>query len=147
VQTPSGPTYTRNGQLTVSPEGLLVARGGRPVIGVSGNLIEVPLGTKPLVNERGGVTIDGLEVDRLALVELQGNVIHKGESLYAPGPGGTAVPSDVGVDIGQMEMANATALDSTVHMIGAQRQFETAMQAIQTYRRLDDRVIEVGKAR
>jgi flagellar basal-body rod protein FlgF len=53
----------------------------------------------------------------------------------------------VGVEVGQVEMANATALDATVSMIGAQRQFETAMQAIQTYRRLDDRVIDVGKAR
>ena len=149
VQGAAGPTYTRNGQLTVSPEGLLVARGGRPVIGASGNLIEVPLGAKVLVNERAGVTIDDVEVDRLALVELQGNVVHKGESLYMPGPGGAAVPAQasVGVDIGQMEMANSTALESTIHMIGAQRQFETAMQAIQTYRRLDDRVIDVGKAR
>jgi flagellar basal-body rod protein FlgF len=147
VQGAAGPTYTRNGQLSVSPENLLVARGGRPVIGASGNLIEVPVGAKVLINERGGVTIDDVEVDRLALVEFQGNVVHKGESLYMPGPGGTTVPSEVGVDIGQMEMANATALDSTVHMIGAQRQFETAMQAIQTYRRLDDQVINVGKAR
>jgi flagellar basal-body rod protein FlgF len=147
VQGAAGPTYTRNGQLTVSPEGLLVARGGRPVIGASGNLIEVPVGANVRVNERAAVTIDDVEVDRLALVEFQGNVVHKGESLYMPGPGGTVVPSQVGVDIGQMEMANATALDSTVHMIGAQRQFETAMQAIQTYRRLDDRVIDVGKAR
>jgi flagellar basal-body rod protein FlgF len=147
VQGGAGPTYTRNGQLTVSPEGLLVARGGRPVIGASGNLIEVPVGAKVLVNERGAVTIDDVEVDRLALVEFQGNVVHKGESLYMPGPGGAVVPSQVGVDVGQMELANATALDSTVHMIGAQRQFETAMQAIQTYRRLDDQVINVGKAR
>ena len=44
-------------------------------------------------------------------------------------------------------MGNSTPLEATVQMIGAQRQFETAMQAIQTYRRLDDRAIEVGKSR
>ena len=72
---------------------------------------------------------------------------HRGPSLYGPGAGGAAVPApDLGVNVGQLEMGNATALDATVQMIGAQRQFETAMQAIQTYRRLDDRVIEVGKA-
>ena len=54
---------------------------------------------------------------------------------------------DLGVSVGQIEMGNSTPLDATVQMIGAQRQFETAMQAIQTYRRLDDRVIEVGKSR
>ena len=147
VQAPGGLAYTRNGRLTVDPNGVLLA-GGHPVMGISGNLIEVPTGTTPLVNERGGVVVGGTEIDRLALFDLQTNVAHRGQSLYVPGPGGTAVPNpDAGVEVGQVEMANASALDATVHMIGAQRQFETAMQAIQTYRRLDDRVIDVGKAR
>jgi flagellar basal-body rod protein FlgF len=148
VNTPSGPAYTRNGKLTVSPEGLLVT-GGNPVIGTSGNPIEVPVGFSPLVNEHGGVVINEVEVDRLALYQLPANTVHLGQSLYGPGPGATATPADVdlGVGVGQVEQGNATALDATVQMIGAQRQFETAMQAIQTYRRLDDRVIEVGKAR
>jgi flagellar basal-body rod protein FlgF len=146
VQTPGGLAYTRNGKLSVSPDGMLLA-GGHPVMGMSGNLIEVPVGAIPLVTERGAVTVGDTEIDRLALAELQGAVVHRGESLYGFGPGGQAVPSEGGVEVGQVEMANATALDATVHMIGAQRQFETAMQAIQTYRRLDDRVIDVGKAR
>jgi len=95
-----------------------------------------------------GTSLTGpMEIDRLALADLQGNVVHRGKSLYGSGPGGTVVPSSNGVDVGQLEMANATALDATVQMIGAQRQFETAMQAIQTYRRLDDQVLNVGKAR
>jgi len=32
-------------------------------------------------------------------------------------------------------------------MIAAQRNFESAMQALQTYKRMDDKAIEVGKAR
>ncbi|HEY4184073.1 MAG TPA: flagellar hook basal-body protein [Polyangia bacterium] len=146
VQTPSGMAYTRNGRLTVSPEGLLTT-SGLPLLGVSGNPIEIPIGATPLVNEQGSVMVDQVEIDRLALADLQGNVVHKGQSLYASGPGGTVVPSQGGVEVGQIEMANATALDATVQMIGAQRQFETAMQAIQTYRRLDDQVMNVGKAR
>jgi flagellar basal-body rod protein FlgF len=143
-----GSAYTRNGKLTVSPDGLLVA-SGRPVMGTSGNPIEVPVGTTPLVNERGVVSINQIEVDRLALYQLPDNAVHLGQSLYGPGPGGLVTPADadVGVGVRQIEMGNSTALDATVQMIGAQRQFETAMQAIQTYRRLDDRVIEVGKAR
>jgi len=157
VQTPSGLAFTRNGRLTVSPEGLLTA-AGYPLLGASGNPIEIPVGTTPVINEQGSVMIDAgpnsgtsqtgpVEIDRLALADLQGNVVHKGKSLYTSGPGGTVVPSSNGVDVGQIEMANATALDATVQMIGAQRQFETAMQAIQTYRRLDDQALNVGKAR
>ena len=147
VRTSTGPAYTRNGRLTLSPEGFLIS-GGRMVIGATGNPVQVPPGTRPVINERGGVEVEGVEVDRLALFNLQGNVAHVGPSLYGPGPGGTVVAApDLGVNVGQLEMGNSTPLDATVQMIGAQRQFETAMQAIQTYRRLDDRVMEVGKVR
>ena len=147
VQTGTGPAYTRNGRLTISPDGLLVS-AGRPVLGTSGRPISVPVGAAPTIKEDGTVLIDQIEVDRLAMFKMQGNVAHVGPSLYGPGVGGAAVPApESGVSVGQLEMGNATALESTVQMISAQRQFETAMQAIQTYRRLDDRVLEVGKAR
>ena len=148
VQTTGGPAYTRNGRLVVSPEGFLTT-GGRILIGASGEPIQVPVGTTPLISERGAVMVGDVEIDRLALFKIQGPAKHVGPSLYTAGTGGVVVPAsfDNGVTTGQLEMANATALDATVQMIGAQRQFETAMQAIQTYRRLDDRVIEVGKSR
>jgi flagellar basal-body rod protein FlgF len=146
VQTATGPAYTRNGRLVVSPDGLLVSNG-RPVIGMSGNPIPVPIGFTPQVTELGTIVIDKVEVDRLALFKIQGTATHVGPSLYGPGPGAEVVPVDLGVAVGQLEMGNSTPLEATVQMIGAQRQFETAMQAIQTYRRLDDRVIEVGKSR
>jgi flagellar basal body rod protein FlgG len=55
--------------------------------------------------------------------------------------------SDGSVRVGELELGNVTALESTVAMIGAQRNYELAMQAIQTYRQLDQRVVEVGRAR
>ena len=58
----------------------------------------------------------------------------------------TAV-SDGRVRIGELELGNAPALEATIQMISAQRHFDTAMQAIQTYRRLDERAVEVGKIR
>jgi flagellar basal-body rod protein FlgF len=148
VQTSSGPAYTRNGRLTITPDGFLVS-DGRRMIGVTGNPIQIPIGSNPLINSRGSVMVGDVEIDRLALFNLQGNVAHVGPSLYAAGPGGAVTPAsdDMGVSTGQLEMGNSTALSATVQMIGAQRQFETAMQAIQTYRRLDDRAIEVGKSR
>jgi flagellar basal-body rod protein FlgF len=148
VRTSTGPAYTRNGRLTVTPEGSLVS-GGRLVIGTTGNPIQIPSGSNPLINERGSVMVGDVEIDRIALFNIQGNVTHVGPSLYAAGPGGAITPAgdDMGVTSGQLEMGNSTALAATVQMIGAQRQFETAMQAIQTYRRLDDRAIEVGKSR
>ena len=147
VHTAAGPAYTRNGRLTIDPNGFLIS-GGRFVMGASGNPIQIPPGAQPVVTEHGSITVEGVEIDRLAMSTIQGNVAHVGPSLYGAGPGGAVVPApDMGVRVGQLEMGNSTPLDATVQMIGAQRQFETAMQAIQTYRRLDDRALEVGKSR
>lgn len=147
VRTSTGPAYTRNGRLTLNGDGFLTSNN-RLVLGATGNPIQVPPGAKPIINERGSVIVDQVEIDRLAMVNIQGNVAHVGPSLYGAGPGGAVVPApDLGVSLGQLEMGNSTALEATVAMIGAQRQFETAMQAIQTYRRLDDRALEVGKTR
>jgi flagellar basal-body rod protein FlgF len=138
--------YTRNGKLNITPEGALVA-DGRAVLGMKGTPILIPPGAQTSINGEGVVSADGQPVDRLALFNLQGNVVRVGPQLYAPGPGGAVDPTDDGVSTGQLEMGNVTPLESTVAMINAQRQYETAMQAIQTYRRLDDQAIQVGKVR
>jgi flagellar basal-body rod protein FlgF len=49
--------------------------------------------------------------------------------------------------VGEVELGNASALESTVAMIAAQRSFDASMQAIQTYRTLDQRAAEVGRVR
>jgi flagellar basal-body rod protein FlgF len=147
VATQSGQVaYTRNGKLNLTADGMLVA-DGRPVLGETGKPILVPPGAQVTINQAGVVSADQRVVDTLALFNLQGNIVRVGPQLYAAGPGGMITPSDGGVATGQLEMGNVTPLESTVQMINAQRQYETAMQAIQTYRRLDDRAIEVGKVR
>ncbi|HET6150517.1 MAG TPA: flagellar hook basal-body protein [Polyangia bacterium] len=147
VGTQSGQVaYTRNGKLNLTPDGMLVA-DGRPVLGETGKPILIPPGAQVTINQSGVVSADQHVVDTLALFNLQGNIVRVGPQLYAAGPGGMVTPAEGGVSTGQLEMGNVTPLESTVQMINAQRQYETAMQAIQTYRRLDDRAIEVGKVR
>jgi len=140
------PAYTRNGKLNITPEGAMVA-DGRPVMGTSNLPIVVPPGADVTISQTGVVSADGVAVDRIALFDLGGNVVRVGPQLYAAGPGGTVTPTEGGVSTGQLEMGNVTPLESTVQMINAQRQYETATQAIQTYRRLDDKAIEVGRIR
>jgi len=110
-------------------------------------LLMVPPGADVTIGQTGVVSADGVPIDRIALFELQGNIVRIGPQLYASGAGGTVTPTEGGVSTGQLEMGNVTPLESTVQMINAQRQYETAMQAIQTYRTLDARVIEVGRVR
>jgi flagellar basal-body rod protein FlgF len=53
----------------------------------------------------------------------------------------------VGVRIGELELGNVNALQASVDMISAQRNYENSLQAIQTYRRLDERANEIGRVR
>lgn len=140
------PAYTRNGKLSLNPDGVLVS-DGRAVLGITGLPITIPQGANLTISEQGEVRADSTVLDRLALFQLQGNVVRVGPQLYGPGPGGTATQVEGRVTSGQLEMGNVTPLDSTVALINAQRQFESAMQAIQTYRRIDDLANQVGKAR
>lgn len=140
------PAFTRNGRLSVNPDGLLVTEG-RAVMGVTGNPITVAPGANVTINDQGEVRADGQTIDRIALFQLQGNIAHVGPQLYGPGPGGTVAPAESRVSTGQLEMGNVSPVDSTIALINAQRQFETAMTAIQTYRTLDARANEVGKSR
>jgi flagellar basal-body rod protein FlgF len=49
--------------------------------------------------------------------------------------------------IGEIETGNSSPLEAAVQLVAAQRHFETSMQALNTYRRMDERASEVGRTR
>jgi flagellar basal-body rod protein FlgF len=139
--------YTRDGRLSVDAEGRLQA-AGRPVLDVEGRPILVPPGTAPAVEADGTVRAGGVPVGTLGLHRLEGNVDRVGPALLAPSGGGDAVPVEAGrVRTGEIELGNSGALEATVELISAQRHFDSSMQALQTYRRMDERSTEVGRVR
>jgi flagellar basal-body rod protein FlgF len=146
VETATGPSYTRNGKIQVSPDGQLQILG-HAVLNGSGQPISVPQGALPTISENGDVMVDGAPVDRIATFKVQGPLDRNGMALFTPAPGASVEMVEGKLQVGTLEMGNVPALESTVAMIGAQRHFETAMQAIQTYKKLDERAIEVGRVR
>jgi flagellar basal-body rod protein FlgF len=147
VQTPQGTAYTRNGKISVNADGHLSV-AGHPLLGRTGEPIVIPEGGAPTIDADGNVVVGGSSVDRLALFQVQGPVDRVGLTLLGAGAGTTVQPIEDGrVRVGQLELGNAQPLESTVAMITAQRNFESAMQAIQTYRQLDQRATEVGRVR
>jgi flagellar basal-body rod protein FlgF len=88
-----------------------------------------------------------VELAQLALVQLSGPIDRVGGSLVAPGPGGRAVLVEAGVRSGELELGNASALEATIALVTAQRSYDSSMQAIQTYRQLDQRASELGRTR
>ena len=147
VQTPTGQqAFTRNGHLTVDANGRLTS-GGNLVLSTAGRPIDVPLDAKVAITAQGVVLADGLPGETVQRVHLEGGVARLAPTLVVPKGDGKAVPSDAAVRSGELEMGNSNALESTVQMVSAQRNYETSMQAIQTYRRLDERATELGKVR
>lgn len=150
VMTGSGAkAYTRNGHIEVGPEGELTV-GGNPLLDDQGRPMSVPPTSTPTITEAGEVFADNASVGRLGLFRIDGGVDRVGPTLMAPGAGAlvSALEIDeVQVRVGELELGNAPPLEATIQMITAQRHFDSAMQAIQTYRRLDEKAIEVGKIR
>ncbi|HEY7725425.1 MAG TPA: flagellar hook basal-body protein [Anaeromyxobacteraceae bacterium] len=143
---PDRVAFTRDGRLALDAERRLVA-SGRPVLDRQGNPIFLPQDAQPSVDARGVVRAGDEAVAEIGLWRLDGPADRVGPTLLAPGRGGTAVPAEAGVRTGEIELGNTPPIEAAVQLVSAQRAFDTSMQALQTYRRLDDRSTELGRVR
>jgi flagellar basal-body rod protein FlgF len=141
-----GRAYTRDGRLSLDAERRLVLNG-RPVLDRSGAAITLPPGTTATIAPDGSVRAGDATVGELALYRLEGAVARAGSSLLVPGRGGRAEPVQAGLRSGEVELGNAAPLEGMVQLIAAQRNFESSMQALQTYRNMDNRSSEIGRVR
>lgn len=147
VRTPGGEVaYTRDGRLTLDGDRRLVS-GGRLVLGTNGEPIAIPPDETATIDAHGEVHAGELVVGTLARTRLEGVVDRVGPALLQPAAGGRAVPADVPVRTGAIELGNAGALEAAIQMVAAQRSYDASMQAIQTYRQLDQRASELGRVR
>lgn len=140
--------FTRNGHIEVSADGVLQI-AGLPVLDGQGQPVVVPPQSDVTIEPTGEVKVGRQVVATLSTWNSGGGAMDKvGTSLLAPSAGTQmSQDTDVSLRVGELELGNVTALESTVAMIGAQRNYDLAMQAIQTYRQLDQRVVEVGRVR
>jgi flagellar basal-body rod protein FlgF len=146
VITDHGLALTRNGQLRVDGAGVLTA-AGYPVADREGKPIVAPPSSTVRVERSGAVYANGVPLGTLGLFEATGAVDRIGPSLVAAQDPRTIQPSGDHLRLGMIEGGNASALESAVQMVAAQRHFEASIQALQTSKRLDDRVTDVGRVR
>jgi flagellar basal-body rod protein FlgF len=125
----------------------LITACGRPVVDREGNVITAPAGARVRVESGGGVFANDIKVGQLGLFEVTGPVDRIGPSLLAPHEQKDIIPSSDTLRIGEIETGNASPLEAAVQLVAAQRHFETSMQALNTYRRMDERASEVGRTR
>lgn len=147
VEAPNGGTaYTRDGRLTVAADGTLLA-AGRPLLGDDGKRLVAPPDTTPVLAPDGRLRAGNVELGRIGLFRLEGSPTRLGGSLLGADPAGRVSAAPGGVRIGEIELANATPLEAATELISASRSFDHSMQAIQTYRKLDERTAELGRVR
>lgn len=140
--------YTRRGDLSIDPTGVLVNGDGRPVVG-DGGPVTVPLGSKVSIGPDGSVLVADpatpndppQAVARLKLASTEGSQIEKGLDGLFRVVGGGVLPADeeAKLDVGTLEQSNVDPTAILVEMVESQRLFDMRTKLVATAREVDER--------
>jgi flagellar basal-body rod protein FlgF len=148
VQAPDGGEgYTRRGDLSISPTGVLQNGEGLPVIG-EGGPITLPLNANVTISPDGGIMVSSpetpdqpaVQVDRLKLASTRGTAVAKDLTGLFRAPNNGVLPADENARLvsGTLEQSNVNPTDILVEMVEAQRSFDMRTKLIATARELDE---------
>lgn len=139
--------YTRRGDLTVAPSGVLETGDGFPVMG-SGGPITVPPADKVMIAGDGTISIvpqggdpnQPQVLDRIKLVSTEGSQTVKGLDNLLKVRGGGALPQDLdaGVVSGALEQSNVNLTQALVDMIENQRSYEVQANLLKEAKSMDE---------
>jgi flagellar basal-body rod protein FlgG len=133
ISTPEGERYTRNGNFTVSADGVLVTSDGNPLMGWAGD-IQISPGLLE-ISDDGNVSVDGLNVGQLLIVRFDdpGVLVKSSSSLFSLGDAFVqpANDSESVIRQGFLERSNVSSIEELVDMIVAMRIYESDQKAIQ----------------
>ena len=131
--------YTRDGSFQLSPEGVLLTRSGRAVIG-DGGPITIPPDNEIVIGKDGSISAIPATGDknavnvvgRLKLVNPDEATLERGEDGLFRVAGGAPAALDENVQVagGYLEGSNVNVVDQMTNMISVQRQFEMQMQVL-----------------
>ena len=142
VQGPDGKeAYTRNGNLQVSPNGVLQTRSGLNVAGERGP-ITIPPNTEVSIAKDGTISTVPSDstpsqvsiVGRVKLVDVPDKKLDRGADGLFRTKGNTAAPASAEVEIiaGNLEGSNVNTVEAMVNMISLSRKFDMQMKMLQT---------------
>ena len=139
--------YTRRGDLSISPSGVLQNGDGRPVIG-SGGPITVPPGSAVTISPQGNVMVadpanptqPASQVDRIKLAGWKGSRISKATDGLFRVQGGGVLPADEEATVrsGALEQSNVDVTSILVQMVEAQRLFDMRTKLVASAKELDE---------
>ena len=140
--------YTRRGDLSIAPSGVLQTGDGYPVIGATGP-ITIPPAQKVTIGPEGTISIIPLgaapgdplqEVGQLKLVNSKGSDTVKGldNLLHVRGGGVLPVDLEAKVESGALEGSNVNLTQALVDMIENQRSYEVQANLIKEAKNIDE---------
>ncbi|MBM4333011.1 MAG: flagellar basal-body rod protein FlgF [Deltaproteobacteria bacterium] len=147
VKTPAGIRYTRNGNLRLNREKVLIQADGFPVMGRRGEIILN--GNKIVVEPGGAIRADGHEVDKIMLATFPDTRLLKkeGNNLFA-----SSAPLDERKDDkskilqGALELSNVNPMEEMIMLIDSLRSFDASSRVIKAKDELDGKAVnELGK--
>ena len=139
--------YSRNGQFTLTKDGLLVDSEGNAVQGQGGD-IHIPTDAKNIsISVKSVITADGQNIDTLKLVDFDDYDYLKkyGDTMYEPVDGATEKDVSAQTIQGYTEQSNVNVVKEMVDMITITRAYEASQKVIHSYdSMLDKSVNQVG---
>lgn len=148
VQAPDGgEAYTRRGDLSISPNGLLVNGEGVAVLGENGPIAIEP-GSDVTIGPDGAVLMASktdpeaplVKLDTIKLANWRGSRIEKGLDGLFRVVGGGVLPVDAGARVltGTLEQSNVQPSQVLIEMVEAQRLYDMRTKLIATAKELDE---------
>ncbi len=152
VQMPDGgEAYTRNGSLTVSANGVLQTRDGKPVLGAGGP-ITIPPDNEITIGADGSISASQADqpgivnvIGQLKLVNPPETELVRGDDGLFRTQGGGASVADPNVRVagGYLEGSNVNVVDQMVQMISLARQFEMQTRMLSTAEQNDRAAMQI----
>lgn len=140
AQMPDGTeAYTRHGNLTMTPEGLLQTRDGYNVMGIGGPIylpVDMPytIGTDGTISSLDDTTTPrtAMLIGQLRFVNPPEDQLVRGGDGYFRMKDGSNPPNDPNVKVvnGALEASNVNAAEALVNVINLSRNFELQMNVI-----------------
>ncbi len=150
IETENGIRYTRKGNFTLDPDGMLKTQSGNPVMGKSGPIKII--GNEIKVDREGNISTDAGPIDQLAIVDFEDyqGIVKEGKNLFM-NPQELPemdIPAETTLSQGYTELSNVNAAEEMVNMIHALRAFESYQKSMRVIDELNNRAInQVGRLR
>jgi flagellar basal-body rod protein FlgF len=131
VQTPNGNFYTRNGTLSITPDGTLTA-GGYPVLNPAGATISIKQPGPVVIGSDGTISVNGQPAGQIAMVDSTGvQMAPLGASLYRTDNSQELPPSTTSqMHQGFIEGSAGSEIGDITSMLGMMRNYEASMKAV-----------------